>query len=305
MRGLIGEHGLGYHVDLGDKVLLFDVGGIQKTFMHNIHHVEPDISRISEIVLSHGHHDHVGGLIPFLLYWEKHYGGRLRITCHPSALKTRYRIVKKSRELDGDSIPRGKIQALLKSRVIKAHHGVKAEDLKQFNVELNLSKESSIITSSKDGKITIKTTGEIPRLHEKSFSPNYYLIEDDSDVTNDIFLDDQALVIEVKDKYCFILLGCCHAGIENTVAKVKVVSKLPIRGIVGGFHLVGADHSTIKRKFEFLEHVAGDLARDYHGLKLLVRPSHCSGEKFYLYLKNNAKNIDVDRMPVGTSFKLG
>jgi len=52
--------------------------------------------------------------------------------------------------------------------------------------------------------------------------------------------DDQALIMNIKDKGLIILTGCGHAGIVNTINYAKEVTGIKkIYSVIGGFHLSG------------------------------------------------------------------
>jgi 7,8-dihydropterin-6-yl-methyl-4-(beta-D-ribofuranosyl)aminobenzene 5'-phosphate synthase len=44
------------------KIILFDTGGNPDTFRHNVEHLSVDLNSVDDVVLSHEHWDHVGGL---------------------------------------------------------------------------------------------------------------------------------------------------------------------------------------------------------------------------------------------------
>ncbi len=303
MRNLVGEHGFSCHVKIGSKSIIFDTGGVKKTFLNNIQAVEPDYETISRIVLSHGHHDHVGGLVPFLALLKDKIGELPGIACHPAAIAKRYSFDTK----DKIEIPFGSDQAmtLVRRGLLREHAGLSEATLERLGARVDASPEPTVLHEDESLGISIKTTGEIPRIHETEFSPANYLIEQGGEFVKDTFPDDQALIVEKLGAFSALFLGCCHAGIENTVARARTLVKVPIRVIAGGFHMTGAKPDVIARKHAFLEEFAKEGAGSPGPERLVLRPTHCSGERFYLHLKIHGSDaLDVDRLPAGTRFLL-
>lgn len=58
------EHGLSVYVETENHRLLVDTGASGKT-LTNAGHLDVDLSRVDTVILSHGHYDHSGGILPF------------------------------------------------------------------------------------------------------------------------------------------------------------------------------------------------------------------------------------------------
>jgi len=306
MRKMIAEHGLAYNVELEDQSFMFDTGGMQQTFMHNIRTIEPNVKKLDTVILSHGHHDHVGGLLPLLTTREKLGCTQTKVICHPHSTKQRYVIAKE--ELRTNLSSTLDTESLLNEGAIKKQGGLSHQSLVDHGALLVYSREPVVVYDNDQTGIRMMTTGEIPRVHEKRFFPDYYLIDIGKKLVKDEFMDDQGLIIEKKGEYVFLFLGCCHAGIENTVEKVKTLSKLPIKAIIGGFHLTGVPETQVRKKISFMEGIANEVLEKPGPSKLILRPTHCSGEIFYLLLKEKCikrDSWDIDRLPTGTQIHVG
>lgn len=94
-------------------------------------------------------------------------------------------------------------------------------------------------------------TGHIPRKtdFEDTGGP-FYL--DPHGKHPDLIADDLALWIRT-DQGLVICLGCCHAGLVNTIHHIRSISGTEIiRAIIGGFHLLHADSRRIEGTTEVL-----------------------------------------------------
>ena len=80
--------------------------------------------------------------------------------------------------------------------------------------------------------------------------------------------DDQALVINVKDKGLIVLSGCAHSGIVNTIEHAKAFTGIDtVYAIIGGFHLAPAKDEEISKTIEYIKKEK----------PTYVIPTHCSG----------------------------
>jgi 7,8-dihydropterin-6-yl-methyl-4-(beta-D-ribofuranosyl)aminobenzene 5'-phosphate synthase len=108
-------------------------------------------------------------------------------------------------------------------------------------------------------------------------------------------LDDQALVINVRDKGLVVLTGCGHAGVVNIARHaVRLTGGQPLYAVIGGFHLNGPLFEPL------IPRVLDDLAGLSPGVLV---PAHCTGWR--------AQHAMSARFPaayipntVGTSFHL-
>ena len=86
-------------------------------------------------------------------------------------------------------------------------------------------------------------TGQIPREtnFEKGFPFQYIEDPDENNLSHDPLVnDDQAIVVNIRDKGLVILSGCGHAGIINTMNYAKRLTGIStIHAVIGGFHLTG------------------------------------------------------------------
>ncbi|MGB9081566.1 MAG: MBL fold metallo-hydrolase, partial [Desulfuromonadaceae bacterium] len=84
LSGTLGEHGFSALIEPSDgEPLLFDTGqGL--TLLHNARRMNKDLSRVRNVVISHGHYDHAGGLKPLLDEC-----GAKKVYCHPSVFISR------------------------------------------------------------------------------------------------------------------------------------------------------------------------------------------------------------------------
>ena len=63
-NGCLAEHGLSFYVETPNHKLLVDAGASDK-FLKNAVELNIDFTQVDILVLSHGHYDHSGGIIPF------------------------------------------------------------------------------------------------------------------------------------------------------------------------------------------------------------------------------------------------
>ena len=119
---------------------------------------------------------------------------------------------------------------------------------------------------------SIMVTGEIPRTNdfEKGF-PNHYSRLDGQVEEDPLIRDDQAIILNVKDKGLVVITGCGHAGIVNTINYAKeLAGESRIYGVLGGMHLSGVlFEPIISRTIDELEKLRPEF----------VVPCHCSGFK--------------------------
>ena len=136
-------------------------------------------------------------------------------------------------------------------------------------IGLNTSKDDlagkfKIETTSKPYEISEKILflGEIPRLTGFESRTTSFIFEDGSP---DYVMDDSAIAL-ILPEGLFVVTGCGHSGIVNTLEYAKKVTGINrLFGIMGGFHLKEIDHQT-KETIRYLKE---------NELKHIL-PSHCT-----------------------------
>ncbi len=240
------EHGVSMRVTTyaggGKDSFLFDTGVTIDGVLHNMDVLEVKGNELHAVVLSHGHTDHTRGLMGFI----KRYGRpRIPIVLHPDAYLKRKNIQPDGRE--SEHIPPSK-------------RDLEAEDVKIIEERgpTMLLGDHALIT------------GQIPRItaYEKGSPAQVAWIEGKWQPDPWIH-DDQAVIVNVKDKGLVVLTGCGHAGVINTLHYAKEVTGVNrIHAIIGGFHLTGPVFEPI-------------IAPTVHALKQfspsIIVPQHCTG----------------------------
>jgi 7,8-dihydropterin-6-yl-methyl-4-(beta-D-ribofuranosyl)aminobenzene 5'-phosphate synthase len=119
-------------------------------------------------------------------------------------------------------------------------------------------------------------TGQIPR--EVDFesgrpevdAPNASNMIVDGELRPDLVLDEQAIVVRMRDEGIIVIAGCGHPGIVNTIHYAqKLTSEERILGVFGGFHLgfPGVPQSKIDATIEALNMLEIGV----------LCPMHCTG----------------------------
>lgn len=235
LSGTLGEHGFAALIEWDGGSLLFDTGQ-GETLLHNALRMNRDLHRVEKVALSHGHCDHSGGLLPLL----RNCGGK-EIFAHPAIFSRRYRV-----KDTGESIPIG---------IPYDEHFFRG-----VGGRFSLGDRFREIAEG------IFLTGEVPR--KTSFEHgDAGQFCDDAGCSADEVPDDQSLVI-VSDRGLVLLLGCCHAGLVNTIGyAIDKTGVEDIYAVIGGTHLGCSDQARLNETVKAL--------REYRINKLCV--GHCTG----------------------------
>jgi 7,8-dihydropterin-6-yl-methyl-4-(beta-D-ribofuranosyl)aminobenzene 5'-phosphate synthase len=222
ISGTLGEHGFAALIEPdGTEPVLFDTGqGF--TLFHNARRMNKDLSHVAAVVISHGHYDHAGGLMPLLQEF-----GPKKVYGHPAIFRGRHR-VKDTGECWPIGIPHER------------------SELELAGADFDLSGDFREIAPR------IFLTGEVPRTTVfETGDQGLYCNCTGQEV--DKTPDDQSMILE-SDKGLVIITGCCHAGLVNTLEHVAYsLGRRDIYAVVGGTHLGFCGQEQLERTIAALK----------------------------------------------------
>ena len=200
------------------STVLFDVGLTGSVLTHNLDVLGVDANRIEHVVVSHGHPDHYGGLYAFLDTFER----TVPVATHTDAFLPRYAVM-------GDGRTSQYYNQAFTLEEIERHGGRPV--LSQGALDLGCGIYST-------GFIPRNVSFEGPVEPPEPHAPGLYQVRADGTYGLDEVLDEQGLVVDVKDKGLVILTGCAHAGVLNTIDRAReICGPKPVLAVMGGFHL--------------------------------------------------------------------
>ncbi|OGP99406.1 MAG: MBL fold metallo-hydrolase [Deltaproteobacteria bacterium RBG_19FT_COMBO_46_12] len=204
-----GEHGFSAFIETERGNYLFDTGN-SHSIVPNSLTLSKDLKSIKKIFLSHGHYDHTGGL-PEVLKLR----GKVDVHAHPHVFLDRIAVLKENR------------------KETKRFVGIPYKKGYLESLGANFLFNDAFLEVGKG----MFLTGEVPRKTPFEKPDPRLFSEINGKTTQDIFLDDQSLLLESKKGF-ILILGCAHSGMINIIH--HVVNKM-VKGkfyaILGGTHL--------------------------------------------------------------------
>lgn len=206
------EHGLALLVDCGVDVLLFDTGA-GNALRANASLMGVDLVSIKNVVLSHGHNDHTGGLHEISNFATIHATSSIDV------------------------------------RRFSIHEGLPVRDISMpvKSVEKLHCSNWNKVDGFKEIFSGAFLTGAIPRNSGEDTGGPFFL--DARGEHEDIIFDEQALLLSSG----VLIQGCCHSGIINTMQYCKqCCPQIRINTIIGGLHLLNATHERLAQTASYL-----------------------------------------------------
>jgi 7,8-dihydropterin-6-yl-methyl-4-(beta-D-ribofuranosyl)aminobenzene 5'-phosphate synthase len=266
----IGEWGFATLLEVDGRRILIDTGERPETVLRNAEELGVDLATVTDVVLTHNHADHVGGLVRLRRELAKR---------NPAALARAH-----------------VAPAIFQSRL--------TEDGQEANGLLPLRRDyeasgGTFIEHAGPTEIMpgVWFTGPVPRPYQERYWPGGVRLQTPGGAVEDTIPEDASIVVDTKDGL-ILITGCGHAGIVNTAHYArKVVRPARIHAVIGGLHLFAASDTQLAW--------TGGKLREF-GVAYLLG-AHCTGLEATYRLRQliglNRKTAVVGA--VGATFILG
>lgn len=199
LDGFSAEHGLSLWIEATGHKLLFDTGETD-AFLRNAERLGIDISEAEACVLSHGHHDHGGGLAAFLAA-----NPTAPVYVHAGAFDKRY-------------------------------SNKPGEGKKYIGIDPALEREPRVVITGAVCEPLEGFTLFSDVMGNELHSPANDVLMGPDGVTPDEFGHEQNLLVREGDVRVLIA-GCAHRGIVNIINRLFNIDPTPPTAVIGGFHL--------------------------------------------------------------------
>jgi 7,8-dihydropterin-6-yl-methyl-4-(beta-D-ribofuranosyl)aminobenzene 5'-phosphate synthase len=265
-----GEWGYSALVETDGHKILYDTGSSVDLVLKNAKALKIDLSDVEDVVLSHNHFDHVGGLLALRTELMK-INPRAMSRVHVGAGIFEPRLDESGQDQNG-------------LRLIKAQY------LATGGVFLVHDKPTELYPG-------VWFSGPVPRPNpEKNWNPGLSIFTAQGRIEDNV-PEDSPLLFDT-DEGVVILTGCGHAGIVNiTEYSRALLGNRPIVAVIGGLHLFAASDQTLAW--------TGAKLKSYQVESLLA--GHCTGIEATYRLREalglTRKTAVVSA--VGSSFTLG
>ena len=247
-EGCAYAHGLSFYVETSKHKLLLDLGPSEVT-LHNAEKLGIDLSETDTVILSHGHYDHSGGIIPFVklnpnadIYMQETADADHYADYGKNAEGERYRYIGIDKEISE------------LSQVVKLQGDYRIDD------ELEL--------------FTIKE-----RSHALPFTNKRLLIKEKDGFVRDDFVHEQYLVISYGGKK-ILLSGCAHNGMLSILDAFRDKYGTAPDVAISGFHLMKSTKYTDEEYREIV-----DIGKELKKFPTIFFTCHCTGEPAYEIMK--------------------
>lgn len=215
----VGEWGFSAIVEVDGHRILFDTGDRPDTVLNNAKELGIDLASVTDVVLSHNHHDHTGGLMTLR---------RTYLKTNPAALSRAYvgKGIFANRRTD-----QGK--ALDFMLTTRREYEATGGQFTEYDHPVELYNG-------------VWLTGPVPRKYPERNWSGHVEIQTPEGWKEDNLPEDMSLVVNTS-KGLVIVSGCGHSGIINTLdyARAKV-RNAPVYAAVGGFHLYQLDDDKLQ-----------------------------------------------------------
>jgi 7,8-dihydropterin-6-yl-methyl-4-(beta-D-ribofuranosyl)aminobenzene 5'-phosphate synthase len=262
----LGEHGIAMTIEILDvessHLILFDTSGFMQSVINNLIQLKIKFKEIEKVIISHGHLDHFGGLIPIISRLKE--GSEVFIS--PISINDCYYAGTVSGEdLSKDDFgtsfkqlkKEGKIQFYRRDRRINRNLLYRCAN--ENNIKIT---ETTVPNILYDGVIM---SGEIEIFDETELPKGLYLGVSKTEYDKHNYREEIALYINIKDKGLVVITGCSHTGLINIIKhgqKLTGVDK--IYALIGGFHKERDTPKNIEKIVQFIENLDPEITCGMH-----------------------------------------